>query len=676
VPTFGEVVCRAVYPQIDLVYHTSAASLEYDFVVAPGGDPKAIRFSLVQGNGTGSEFSARIDPHGALRLSGSAGEFNQLPPIAYQETPRGRTRIPSRYRVAGTDRASGRTYFGIAVDRYDPALPLIIDPVLAYSTYLGGSAEETSAAVTTDRDGNLYVAGTTASLDFPTSQPFPGAPPASKNAYLLKLSPDARTLLYSTYFGGTGEDEARAVGIDSAGKICIAGRTTSADFPVAPLPGVLQGQRSGPSDGFVTKLSPTGDQVRLSTYLGQASDDQVNGLAVGSDDSLYLAGTTVRATSSGDPQSDAFLARLLPDDTLRCLQKLGGAGQTTGNGLALDPSGNVHLTGDTTAPDLPLVNALSSALSGSQDAFVASFDPDGDCWFCTYLGGASEDSGTALAAGEEGALFVAGNTGSDDFPVPNGLFHARSGGKDAFVAKLKPATACLLFATYLGSTADDSASGIAVRPGGPVWVVGTAAGSGLPLRDALQDYRSGTDAFVVGLNDPGTKLVFGSYFGGAQDESGTGIVLDTKGMAVVAGTTTDHPRHTPAQRIPIRKALQPAPAGSGDAFLFRLDPISSPRLRLSSRRVNFGSMRARSAKTLHRRIQIRNPEDGTVMVSVSNPVPPFSTKAKTKPIFIPPHGKATLTVCFEPQVPGRYSGQLQLVAGETAYPVQLLGRAR
>ncbi len=310
VPTYGKVHYQDLYPGIDLIYYSTQRQLEYDLVVGPGADPHKIVLAF-----QGADHLA-IDTHGDLVVHTPDGAILQRRPVAYQEIDGVRLDITCIYVLKETGQVS------LQVAAYDATSPLVIDPALSYSTYLGGSDNDFAGSIAVDSAGNAYVTGFTTSTNFPTTpgafQPTFGG---SSDVFVTKLNPTGSALVYSTYLGGTGDDDSGGIAVDSAGNAYVAGVTSSANFPTTP--GAFQLTLGGSTDAFVTKLNPTGSALAYSTYLGGTGDETCDAIAVDSAGNAYVTGQTGSTdfpTTSGAFQptlsgsNDAFIARISPAD--------------------------------------------------------------------------------------------------------------------------------------------------------------------------------------------------------------------------------------------------------------------------------------------------------------------------------------------------------------------------
>src|SRR5918912_1829659 len=411
VPHYSRVRYRRIYPGVDLVYYGTGPQLEYDVVLAPGANSRAIRlaFSGVQG--------LRVDGAGNLALRTAAGTLVEQAPLAYQQGPHGRTPVAARIVVRGRDEV------GFALAKYDRHRALVIDPVLRYSTYLGGSdgGYSVGAGIAVDRTGAAYVTGTTVSNAFPTTprRPFRTAPRSGDaDAFVTKLSPDGRRLLYSTYLGGRGYDAGASIAVDRAGAAYVTGATGSPDFPTT-RGAFRRSIKSRTGSAYVAKLAANGRRLLYSTLLGGRGNTLGSSIAVDKAGAAYVTGATSALdfpTTRGAYQTilkpgdmDAFVTKLSPDGRrLRYSTLLGGKGTTLGNGIALDRTGAAYVTGTTNTMSFPITrDALPTArLGGPGQAFVAELSSLGQrLLYATYVGGRGAEKGRGVAVDDRGAAY-------------------------------------------------------------------------------------------------------------------------------------------------------------------------------------------------------------------------------------------------------------------------------
>jgi hypothetical protein len=565
VPTYGQVRFAGVYPGVDLVYYGNQRQLEYDFVVGPGADPSTIQLGFA-----GAE-RMEIDAQGELTLQTSGGDVRWRKPVAYQEVGGRRQTVDAHYVRKGTEAV------GFAVSHFNPGLPLVIDPVLVYSTYLGFGASATS--ITVDASGSAYVTGSASS--FPTtSGAFRPNPILASDAIVAKLNPAGNALIYATYLGGNGNsDGGTGIAVDASGHAYVTGRTNSTNFPTTL--NAYDNTVAGVADAFLTKLDPSGSALLYSTYLGGGGNERGQGVAADSAGYAYVTGFTESTDfpTQNAPQTtlsgtrDAFVTKL--DTTLAGLASLvystylGGSLEENGFGntnqlgaIAVDGSGHVYVTGSTDSDNFPTVNAFQTTLLGgfnpNVNAYVTKIDPSlsgpPSLIFSTYLGTGGSETGTGIAVDASGSAYVTGAAWS--VPTTAGAFQvASAGSSDAFVTKLTPDGSSLVYSTYLGGSTQDLAFAIAVDPSGFAYVTGYTFSTNFPTVNAVQASPAGPvgglDAFVTKLTLDGSGLVYSTYLGGSGNDAALAIAAGASGAAYVAGTTnsTNFPLANPFQGI-------------------------------------------------------------------------------------------------------------------------------
>jgi hypothetical protein len=569
VPTYRKVRYREVYPGVDLVYYGNQHQLENDFIVSPGADPSSIVLDFAGGE------KLLLDARGRLVLRVKEGRVRFEKPRVYQDVGGARREISGSYVLKSAHRAA------FAVGAYDASEPLVIDPVLSYSTYLGGGGDDFGAGIAVDSSGSAYVTGGTNSTNFPTANPLQAASAGSPDAFVAKLNATGSALVYSTYLGGGGNDFGSAIAVDTAGNAYVTGITDSTDFPTA---NPLQAANGGNRDAFVAKLNATGSTLVYSTYLGGSNAENGTAIAADAAGNAYVTGWTqspnfptanpFQAAYTGG--FNAFVAKLnSTGSTLVYSTYLGGSGgndQT--RGIAVDGAGNAYVTGNTNSTNFPAANPLQAAYGGgAADAFVAKLNPIGSALvYSTYLGGGGDDAGTGIAVDPAGNAYVTGNTDSSNFPTANPIQATYGGGSfDAFVAKLNAAGSALVYSTYLGGTNADGGYGIAVDSSGNAYVSGYTQSTDFPTANPIQAAFGGGsfDAFVAKVDTTGSTLAYSTYLGGSGIEAGNGIAVDSSGNAYVTGQTnsTDFPTANP---------LQAANAGSYDAFVAKICAVGTP----------------------------------------------------------------------------------------------------
>lgn len=606
IPTYARVHSRNVYPGIDVLYYGQRGQLEYDWLVAPGANPDRIRQTIEGAS------ALQVDRHGNLAIRIGGLLIRQSPPLAYQRDRRGIRSIAARYVLAG------KRTVGLALGRYDARRPLVIDPTLVYSTFLGGSGAEGGLGIAADSRGDAYITGDTQSTDFPVAGPAQasltsdpscvqsqGRLTTCTDVFVSKLSSDGSSLLYSTYLGGSLDDFGYGIAVDLDGSAYITGNTLSRDFPTRQA---YQAHASGGTklgDVFVARLSPAGSSLIYSTYLGGAGEDDGQAIAV-SGGNAYVTGSTTSGdfptahalqpaigggtcgdASAPEPCSDAFVTELDASGSgLVYSTFLGGGGADAGTGIAVRGTA-AYVAGRTDSQNFPTQNALQRSLHQGQcgapdaptacnDAFVAEVAPAGKrLVYSTYLGGAGEDAANDLTVDQQGSAYVVGQTGSSDFPVVHSFQSAHLGSEDVgFATKIDPKGSSIVYSTYLGGSGTDVAYGVAVDAAGNAYLTGSTLSKDFPVRNAVQTTAPGDEnvqnGFITELDSSGTGLVYSTYLGGTDHDLGADIALDPDGNVYITGfaTSTD---------FPTTHALQGEHAGGGfDTIVAKIAAMYPP----------------------------------------------------------------------------------------------------
>ncbi|MFN7926136.1 MAG: SBBP repeat-containing protein [Bryobacteraceae bacterium] len=555
VPHYAKVVRRGVYDGIDVAYYGNGRRIEYDFVVAPGADPGVIRLAY-----DGAE-KIQVDG-GDLVLSTRAGEFRQHKPLVYQEVAGRRVEVEARYRLRGVE-------VGFELAGYDRSKAVVIDPVLTYGTYLGGSSFDSVFAVgVSPTDNAIYVTGQTLSTDFPLVSPVDSSQVLG-DAFVTKMAANGQTLLFSTYFGGSGTERPASLAVHAAGDVVVCGTTDSRDLSlVNPV-------QTSPAPSFVARFGSSGAIV-YSTYLGGSgiglAADSVSAVAFDAAGNAYVAGKAQSADFPGfvpGAGGDGFIIKLSPSGSSRLFSmRLGGSRADEIRSMAVDNSG-VYVTGSTESLDFPATGGFQRDGGGSWDAFVTKVKLDGSgILYSSYLGGNQNDAGNGIAVGPDGSAYVTGGTGSTDFPVRNAAFPRWQGLFDAFVAKISPAGESMLYSTFIGGSDADSGAAIAVAGDGSAAIIGSSASTDLPSYGALYwNNKSRNSVFVAKLTSSGT-LRYLTFFDGSVANFPGGIALLGTSEIVIGGSTSG--------TLPLRDAYNSALAGWSDAFIARLADGPSP----------------------------------------------------------------------------------------------------
>ncbi|MBF0458213.1 MAG: SBBP repeat-containing protein [Nitrospirae bacterium] len=604
VPTYKKVKYEKVYPGVDLVVYGNQRQIEYDFVVAPNADYNQIALKI------DGVKTLKVDKDGNLIIAAKGGKMLMHKPLVYQEIDGVKKEIKGKYHVGKDNLVS----FNVA--GYDRNKALVIDPTLAYSTFLGGSSSGSSGdfgrSIAVDSQGNAYVTGFTTSTDFPvTTGAVQTTIKGTSNLFITKLNSAGTALVYSTYLGGSSAsgDIGRSIAVDSAGNAYVTGETYSTDFPTA---GAYQTTMKGVCDVFITKLNSTGTALVYSTYLGGNGYDGGYGIAVDSSGNAYVTGYT-RSTdfpvTSGAFQTtvggdyDVFVAKLNAAGTALAYSTfLGGRDRDYGYGIAVDSSGNAYVTGQAYSTDFPVttgayqttMNATYTAFGtvfSYGNAFITKLNSTGTALvYSTYLGGTKAAYGTSIAVDASGNSYVTGDAYSTDFPTTAGAYQtALKGLSGVFITKLNSTGSALVYSTFLAGNSSDDGSGIAVDSSGNAYVTGYAVSSDFPTTTGAYQttLKGASNVFITKLNSTGTALVYSTLLGGSNSshgDLGAGIAIDSSGDAYVTGYTTssDFPATTGAYQTTLK--------GTYDVFIAKLQFSSSISYTLSVSKSGSGTI--------------------------------------------------------------------------------------
>jgi len=633
-PVYQEVVYRQLWPGVDLVFRGDKRQLKHDFVVQPGARPQAIRLAL-----QGAD-AVTLDDAGNLKIQTALGTIVGPRPETYQEIDGRRVPVDSRIVLHG--RADDTSTYGFEVGSYDARYPLVIDPAVfvMFWTYLGGSLVDVATSITVDGEGNSYVAGYTASVDFPKSSntgnrlvgSFKGGSKSQGpyDAFVAKFDPFG-ALVWATFLGGTDADLAYGIALQpGCAKDCnpyVTGVTYSSDFGTTP--GALSGKISGSADAFVVKLSSDGQSKAYSTFLGGGGVDAAYAIGVDVAGRAYVTGETLSSNfpitpsavfANSQGQRDGFVTQINDlgggATSLGYSTYLGGNKDDVGLGIAVycasatAASCNAYVTGQTFSSTFPtsanfpsrvLHPSPDTTLAGPSDAFVAKVSNDGSALeFSTFLGGSGDEAGRGIAVDAAGNAYVVGETTSSDFAGTTGVVQTAFGGtRDAFVTRLDKTTGTKLAQTYLGGSGDDVARGVAIDAAGNVYVTGDTASPTFPTAPGLSpvpqknDPVSGTtkyldsaffqgapaggrDVFVTKLNGALSSLAYSTRFGGAADDFGRAIAVDSASIYVAGDTASSGGGFAP-KAFPLGLSgipFQTAFGGVRDGFVLQLSPDS------------------------------------------------------------------------------------------------------
>lgn len=541
IANYNKIIYEDVYPGIDAVFYGNHRKLEYDLCVAPGRNPQEILLHI-----EGAK-ELVINPDGDLVISTTNDEKMQMhKPMIYQMID------DTKILIEGNFVLLAKNEIGFSLAEYDKNRPLVIDPTLSYSTYMGQDTILRSIAV--DSAGNAYVAGETASLFYPTT---PGAFQTTLTGFLevaiTKLNADGSALIYSTYLGGTnvGFSQGFGIDVDPLGNAYVTGLTADFDFPITP--GAFQTALAG-IDVFITKLNPSGSALVYSTFLGGTSVQEAHSIVVDAiTGEAFVCGVTTSAdfpTTVGAFQTtingsvDAFVTKLNASGTALVYSTfLGGTGGETANDCIALLNGEAYVVGTTTSSDFPVTPGAFQTAPGSGfiEGFVTKFNVAGSALvYSTYLGGNGEDRAFGVAVDSLGHAYVTGLTDSGDFPTTPGAFQTTLVGQDAYVTKFNPTGTALVYSTFLGGALNnDEGDSIRLDNLNNAYVTGTTSSADFPTTpDAFQSTISpGNHVFITELNSSGSDLIYSTFLGGSGTDIGSDIALDPSGNFYLTGYT-------------------------------------------------------------------------------------------------------------------------------------------
>ncbi len=687
VPVYSRVRYKSVYPGIDLIYYGKQRQLEYDFAVAPGSDPSKICFEI-----RGAR-QLRVDASGNLVLQTGTGAVQFQAPSIYQE--KSGVRVP----VQGGYVMQDSTHIRFQVATYDKTMPLTIDPVLNYSTYLGGSAGDQPQGVSVDASGNVYVTGSTDSTDF-TMTSFGPLVAGNTHAFVMKLDPTGSTLIFNDYIGGSSQDYGAAVAVNTS-NVYVTGSTTSSDFP---LVNAFQPSYPGGYNGFVAKISADGSSLVYSTYLGGNGGEIPVAMAVDAVGEMTVAGYT---SSTNFPTANAYQGTVAPNDggvygdygfvtkftadgsALVFSTYLGGSSNVPLNcggspcwpqpaslimGMQSDASGNVYVAGSTNTYDFPVSSSAyqhsNTTTENNFAGFVTKFTTNGSLAYSTYLGSDLLTQISAIAVDGNGAAYVTGIAFTDGtFPVTSTSICDPSTDGSAcnfgFVTKLDPSGTSLQYSTFLGPNNQSSPAAIALDSQNDAFVIASVSGDTGTAVDAMEGYAGGNDLLLVEIDPQATTQVFATYLGGSSDEQPApgGLTVDSNGNLYAIGTTdsTDFPT--------TNGSLQPAYGGNVDGFLIKIAGQNAPGVSLSPNSLTFGTL-AMGSSTPAQTVLLRNMGSAALAISSITAQGDFSETDNCGG-SVPAAGTCSFSIVFSPVEGGTRNGSIVIADDAAGSPHQI-----
>src|ERR1700722_2003070 len=689
VPAYAKVRYKNVYPGIDLVYYGNNRAVEYDFDLAPGADPTRIQF-LVKGAD-----ALKIDSEGNLALSKGSSTMRFRAPLIYQSAGAKRTLVPGGYVMRGD------THVGFAVGNHDSSQPLVIDPVLVYSTFLGGSSDDFADGIAVDSAGDAYVVGLTDSADFPGTPILGTLNPSQFTMFLTELDPTGSTMLFLDYFGGTsGTDGATSIALDSSGNAYITGNTASVDFPVLPVSTPFQSSLSGTQDAFVTEFAADGSSILYSTYLGGTQSQIGNSIAVDTAGEAIVTGvtsstdfpmvsayqSTVATDQFGDSGQYAFVTKFAAGGTsLTYSTYLAGNLLNTatactgcfpyseGMGVATDSSGAAYIVGNTTTDNFPTsTGAYMTAYPGyylSGVGFVAKFDNAGTLSYSTYLGGATSSYLSAIAVDSGGAAYVTGyDIAGDGYPIVTTAIcdPAIDNCSGAIITKIGPTGIGLVYSTFLAAGNNMQGQAIQLDSSRDAIIVGS--GSAFTVNNQIENYAGDNDVIVAQIDTTGSTQLFATFLGGSQWESSAqSLALDSSHRVYVTGVTE-------SPDFPAMSGFQNLWGGGNDAFVTKIDLADSlSAVSMGPWALDFGSETDGTPSATQTTI-LRNMGSAALNIASIAASTDYSETDDCTPA-VSSASFCTITVTFNPSVVGTDNGTVTITddAGNSPQTVVLSG---
>ena len=688
VPTYKQVRYTDVYPGIDLVYYGKDHRLEYDFRVRPGADPSRIQFEI-----RGAD-SIDVDSSGSLILRKGKSKLLFEVPVVFQESSGGRKG------VAGSYVKHDAIHVGFALAAHDKTKALVIDPVLVYSTLLGGSGDDFSSGIAVDATGEAYVLGLTDSLDFPLVT-IGSYNPTQFRLFLAKLNANGNGLVFADYFGGTsGNDDVGAIALDSSGNAYVTGTAASTDFPVV---NAYQSTLTGSADVFLSEFSSDGSSLLYSSYLGGSNSQTAYSVAVDPAGEAIVAGVT---TSTDFPTVNAYQPSVSQDqfgdwgeygfitkftapagNSLVYSSYLGGStlNATTCNwcfpksellGIATDVSGNAYVTGYTNTTNFPVTpGSLMSNFpypNATETSFVSKLTSSGAIGYSTYFPGPLFGLLDGIAVDSDGAAYVTGGTSeTNSFPVTNTAICNPSleSCSGSIVAKLDAAGANILYSTYLGSGDMTFAQVIQLDANRNAFVLGSA--DQFSLINPIEGYAGNGDVVLVELDPSASTLLMSTFLGGQGPESASGLALDTNGAVYVTGLTE-------SLDFPItQSAFQASWGGNTDAFIAKIDPVTiAPAVTIGPWSLDLGFQFVGSTSASQTSI-LRNTGSAPLVITGRNTTGDAGDFAESDDCSatVAPASSCTLTFTFTPSASGARNASFTISdsAQDSPHTVALTG---
>lgn len=684
--TYSRVRYKNVYPGIDLVYYGNHRQLEYDFEVSPGADLNNIQLQIT---GPGR---SEVDANGNLVLDTTIGQLHFQTPSVYQELNGNRVPLSGAYVMSDT------THVRFRVASYDQSKPLVIDPVLVYSTYLGGSGDDEPSGIAVDNAGNVYVAGYTDSTDFPSAD-LGSLPSGDTHVFIAKLDAAGSNLVYADYLGGNSQDYGYALVLDANNDVYVTGSTASSDFP---LVNPYQGTYPGSFNAFLSKISADGSSLLYSTYLGGNGSDIPAAITIDSSGSVLVAGNTsstnfpvaaaYQPTASpnqgGNFGNYGFLSKFSPDGSyLAYSTYLGGSSNVAYNcsgtpcwsspfsainGIAVDSEGNAYAGGVTNTYNFPTTtNAYQPTASTQQTnptvGFVSKFSSSGTLDYSTYFyeSSASLTEADAIAVDSSGSAYITGIAFSDGtFPVTStSICDPTVSGfacDYAFVTKFDPTGSTLAYSTFLGLNNNAIPRALTLDAKNDAYVLASTSSNSFAIVNGIEPYSGGNDLLLVEIDPAASTQIVATYLGGSENEYSAGIALDPNGNVYVAGSTD-------STDLPVTQgASQALLAGSTNAFVMKIALGSAPSVSLTPVSLRYAAENVGSSSQ-PQTVLLRNMGSAALGISAITPSGDF-TESDTCGSTVAAADSCIISVIFTATAAGTRSGSIAIEDSASGSP--------
>ncbi|MGA9509712.1 MAG: choice-of-anchor D domain-containing protein [Candidatus Sulfotelmatobacter sp.] len=676
IPTYSRVRYKNVYPGIDLVYYGSHQQLEYDFAISAGADVGKIQVEITGATQT------ELDVEGNLVLQTPSGEVRFRSPNIYQESNGKRTSISGSYVI------NDSTHIGFQVARHNQSEPLVIDPVLVYSTYLGGGGDDQPSGIAVDSTGNLYITGFTDSTDFPLAT-IGSLPAGNTHVFVAKLDASGSNLVYADYIGGNSQDYGYALVLDKYNNVYVTGSTASSDFPTV---NAYQATYPGSFNGFLSKISGDGSSLLYSTYFGGNGSDLPASMGIDSLGSVLIAGNT---SSTNFPVANAyqataqpnqggffgiygFLTKFSPDGSYLAYStyfagntnvagNCGGTPCWTSpfsaiNSIAVDANGDAYAAGVTNTYNFPTTQSAYLATDSTHQTnptvgFVSKFSSSGVLDYSTYFYESSAllTEVDAIAVDASGSAYATGVALSDGtFPVTSTTICdpavSQSACGFAFVTKFDPAGSTLAYSTFLGPNNNATPRAIMLDSNNDAYVLSSTLSSSFGLVNGIEPYSNGSDLLLVEIDPLASTQLFATYLGASADEFAAGIALDSNGNIYIAGSTdsTDLPT--------TQGSFQNVQGGRTDVFVLKIGPSSAPSVSLSPSSLQYGAQSV-GATSPAQTVLLRNMGSSPLAISSIAANGDFA-ESDTCGTTVPAAGSCSFSVTFTPIAAGTRDGSI------------------